>query len=75
MHSLSAMADQHALIPDVLAADIANAAALAAIMLVELKNTVTEIEERIATSTASRTDLIQTTEIAAKRAQQQAKQK
>lgn len=69
------MAEQHALIPDVLAADIANAAALAAIMLVELKNTVTEIEERIATSTASRTDLIQTTEIAAKRAQQQAKQK
>lgn len=61
------------LVPDVYAADIANAAALSAIMLIELKNTVAEIEERIATSTASRTDLIETTEIANARAKQQAK--
>ncbi|MBN23093.1 MAG: hypothetical protein CL678_17540 [Bdellovibrionaceae bacterium] len=68
------MAQHQQLIPDLFAADVANAAAIAAIMLIELKHTVTEIEERIATSTASRTDLIQTTEIAQQRAKKQNKQ-
>ena len=67
------MAAPPKLIPDLYAADIANAAALAAIMLIELKATVEEIEERIATGTASRTDLIETEAMAALRAKEQLK--
>ena len=60
------------LVPDHLAADISNTAALAAIMLHELRDSVLFIEERLATSTANRTDVTQTTAIAKQRAVQQA---
>ena len=60
------------LIPDHLAADISNTAALAAIMLRELKESVLFIEERLATSTANRTDVTQTLKIAQERATKQA---
>lgn len=62
------------LVPDKYAADMASAAALSAIMLIELRNTVTEIEERIATGTACRTDLIQTEKAAKDRSEQQTRQ-
>ena len=65
------MDDSDKLVPTVYAADIASAAALAAIMLIELRNTVIEIEERIATGTACRTDLIQTEQAAKERAETQ----
>ena len=67
------MENQPKLIPDLMAADTASAAAVAAIMLIELKNTVSEIEERIESSTASRTDLIETEAMAKRRSEQQMK--
>tara|TARA_Y100000592_G_scaffold99375_1_gene175170 strand:+ start:1727 stop:1954 length:228 start_codon:yes stop_codon:yes gene_type:complete len=59
------------LIPRREAADMANAAAIAAIMLQELYVTVREIEGRLTTNTASRTDVIQTENIAKARSKAQ----